>query len=752
MTDSVSGHLPYSALLTMEGDLAARMVTGIDSCLDRMLDEVVTARGAHWKRDCSSPEAYEKSIETNRQRFADLIGLADRRLPARMEQFAEITAARDRNADAIAVGDGFTVHAIRWPVLKGVDGEGLLLQPDAEPVADVIAVPDCDWTPEMLVGVEPGVSPEGQFARRLVESGCRVAVPVLMNREDTFSGIPGVAMVNQPHREFVYRAAYEVGRYPIGYEVQKIRSLVDWFVKGDQKATGIIGYGEGGLLAMYTAAVDTRIDVTVVSGYFEPREMLYREPIYRNISGLLNEFGDAEIASLIAPRTLIVETCRHPAVSGPPPATGSRSDHAAPGKITTPSPARVKTEFDRTLMLIGGMKDSFHLMLEHEGIDAPGRPATISRLVRDLSGNQDFALPQGSALTVSPHFHADASRQERQVSQVLDHTQYLMRESKYAREDFWAEADRSSVESWVESSEKYRECFRNDVVGRLPDPTAPLNPRTRQVYETDSFTGYEVVIDVFEDVFAYGILLIPKDLSEGERRPVVVCQHGLEGRPQEVADPDLDHEAYHRYACTLAERGYITYAPQNPYIGGHTFRELLRKAHPIKQSLYGFIVRQHERTLEWLASLPYVDPGRLAFYGLSYGGKTAMRIPPLVPQYCLVICSADYNEWVWKNMSTRSPYSYLISREYDMQEFNLANTFNYAEMSWLICPRPFMVERGHDDGVAPDEWVAYEYARTRRHYVKLGIGGRTEMEVFDGPHAINGKGTFEFLDRFLLSK
>ena len=87
-----------------------------------------------------------------------------------------------------------------------------------------------------------------------------------------------------------------------------------------------------------------------------------------------------------------------------------------------------------------------------------------------------------------------------------------------------------------------------------------------------------------------------------------------------------------------------------------------------------------------------------------------------------------------------------------MQEFNLANKFNYAEMSWLICPRPFMVERGHDDGVAPDEWVAYEYARTRRHYVKLGIGGRTEMEVFDGTHAINGKGTFEFLDRFLLSK
>ena len=43
-----------------------------------------------------------------------------------------------------------------------------------------------------------------------------------------------------------------------------------------------------------------------------------------------------------------------------------------------------------------------------------------------------------------------------------------------------------------------------------------------------------------------------------------------------------------------------------------------------------------------------------------------------------------------------------------------------------------MVERGHDDGVAPDQWVAYEYAKIRRMYDKLGIGARTEIEFFNG--------------------
>jgi dipeptidyl aminopeptidase/acylaminoacyl peptidase len=269
------------------------------------------------------------------------------------------------------------------------------------------------------------------------------------------------------------------------------------------------------------------------------------------------------------------------------------------------------------------------------------------------------------------------------------------------------------------------------------------------VYETAAFRGYEVVLDVFPDVFAFGVLLVPKNLSPGERRPVVVCQHGLEGRPSDVADPATDHPAYHRFACRLAELGFVAFAPQNPYIGGTRFRQLLRKAQPLKLTLYSFIVRQHEAILAWLSGLDFVDGRRMAFYGLSYGGKTAMRVPALLDRYCLSICSADYNEWVWKNVSARHRYSYLFTGEYDMPEFNLGNTFNYAELSWLIFPRPFMVVRGHDDGVAPDEWVAYEYARTRRHYVKLGRGDRTEIEFFDGPHTIHGRGTFDFLRRHL---
>jgi len=104
---------------------------------------------------------------------------------------------------------------------------------------------------------------------------------------------------------------------------------------------------------------------------------------------------------------------------------------------------------------------------------------------------------------------------------------------------------------------------------------------------------------------------------------------------------------------------------------------------------------------------------------------------------------------VRKNVTTEAPFSYMFTGEYEMPEWNLANVANYAEMAMLIAPRPFMVERGHDDGVAVDEWVGYEYAKVRRGYVKLGLPERTAIEWFDGPHTIHGVGTFEFLHRHL---
>ncbi len=284
--------LPGTQPLTLEGDIASQLVDGVDRFLLRQIEASVDVRGQHWKRDFSSAEAYDKSIEPNRQRLAHILGVRDARVPFDGPELVGTTA----RPALVAKSASFEVFVVRWPAFGDVTGEGLLLVPtNGKSVADVVAIPDCNQTPEQLVGLEAGVPSESQFARRLAESGCRVIIPVLINRQNR--------MDNLTNREWLYRSAFELGRGLIGYEVHKVLACVDWFSKESTGAAriGVIGWGEGGLIALYAGARDTRIDAVCVSGYFDNRNNIWQEPIDRNVFGLLEQFGDAELASMIAP-------------------------------------------------------------------------------------------------------------------------------------------------------------------------------------------------------------------------------------------------------------------------------------------------------------------------------------------------------------------------------------------------------------------------------------------------------------------
>ena len=749
--------LPGSAPLTRQGDLAEQMEDRIRRFLLRRIEEAPQQRARLWSWDYCSRRDYEKSVAPHRQRFREIIGAVDPRVSPRPP---ELLASPLGSAE-LARGAGYRVFAVRWAVfdptgdgLGGLHAEGLLLQPTAPELARVVAIPDADWTPEMLVGLEAGVPASAQFARRLAENGCQVLVPLLINREDTFSGNPEIKMTNQPHREWIYRMAFAVGRHVIGYEVQKVLAAIDCFSSDGRTPgvpIGVMGYGEGGLIALYSAALDSRVDATAVSGYFEERENAWKEPIYRDVWGLVHEFGDAEVASLIAPRMLIIEASRGPEVKGPPAATREHQGVACPnGSLISPPLDSVEREVDRTRPIFAALGAGQHLQLvvNDNGRGNPGSEGALEIMLRALGVRESLRslgeLPRKARRGVDPQV-----RLRSQLEQMVGFTQGLVQKCAERRAEFWSTADASSPERWRETTKPQRDYIWKEVFGRLPAPSLPPNPRTRLVYETPRFNGYEVMLDVWPGVFACGMVLVPSNLRTGERRPVVVCEHGLEGRAQEVADPKIDSPYYHHFGATLADLGFVVYAPQDPFVGQERFRTIQRMAHPLKLAIYSFILGQHQQTLNWLAGQSFVDAERIGFYGLSYGGKTAMRVPPLLEGYALCICSGDFNEGVGKMTSVASKFSFMFDDSYDLYEFNSANLINYAELANLMVPRPFMVERGHSDGTGVDEWVAFEYAKVKRFYGQLGIADRTAIEYFDGGHTIHGKGTFDFLRRHL---
>jgi dienelactone hydrolase len=737
--------LPGTRPLTMTGDIASELVAGVDRFLLKQIDNQTAKRPKYWTRDFSTPAAYTASVEPNRQRLAHILGVRD--APAVFEPAVQFDGTRYQ-IDTKA-GEPYHVRSLRWAAFGDVTGEGLETESSTPTTADtVIVIPDADQSPEQLFGLLPGVPDPSQVARRLAENGYHVIVPALVDR--TVAARNGRARLT--NREFVYRSAFELGRHIIGYEVEKTIALVNLISRrghqGGRPSIRLFGYGEGGAIALYTAALEPRVSAVCVSGYFDDRNDLWRQPVDRNVFGLLEQFGDAEIATLIAPRPVIIEAAEGPEFVIPA-GTGG-----APGRLASPRLATVEAEVERARGLVAPLTKQAWIELVISGPDGSGRfgsEAALRHLLRTSVADVSWNPLRAQAGPIDPDAPARVkARQDRQLHELDRHNQQLLIESAEVRRAFMKKLDVSSLEGFTRTVEPFRTHFADEAIGRFDLSPLPPDVRTRRIFDEPKFTGYEVVMDVFTDVFAYGILLVPKGIGDGQKRPVVVCQHGLEGRPTDLADPKVESPYYHRLAVRLAEQGFITFAPQNLYLFGDRFRTLQRKANPLKKTLFSVIVPQHQQITDWLKSLPHVDPARIAFYGLSYGGKSAMRIPPLVKNYCLSICSADFNEWVWKNASTQSPYSYVWTPEYEIFEFDLASTFNYAEMAALIAPRPFMVERGHFDTVAPDEAVAYEFAKVFHLYdARLGIGDRCAIEVFVGPHTINGKGTFAFLRKHL---
>ncbi len=740
-----------------EADLSARLMDGAHRFVEGQIRAARDQRGRFWKYDTSSRQAYEASVAENRQQLRQIIGAVDPRLPARMEQFGDEAkgsqvrdyALGDPNPALVAETAFYRVFQVRWPVLDGVFGEGLLVQPRTAPVAHVVVVPDADQTPEQILGLAPGVVPESQFARRLAEHGFELVIPTLVSRRKLDTDDQALKKTDQTYREWIYRQAYHMGRHIIGYEVQKVLAAVDWFEKrGASARIGVMGYAEGGLIAFYAAALDTRIDVALVSGYFDSRENVWAEPIYRNVWSLLQRFGDAEIASLILPRALVVEHSPAPTVTG----------HK--GDWRTPEYSSVAQEFARIPVPAGFARP---VLVHDDG--RPTGPASVRALdefARRLGVRTEMSLSAETPTDQRSAYRPD-DRHHRAMQQLENHVQTLVRESEHVRDQFflykvmpelavrqWSTKrrhDTYSVEKFAEGARRFREQFYTEAMGRFDQPLLPPNARTRLILDTEKWKAYDVVLDVFPDLFAWGVLVVPKDLRPGERRPVVVCQHGRQGLPRDTID--ANSTAYNNFAARLAERGFITFAPHNLYRGEDRYRWLSRKANTAKATLFSFIIAQHDQILRWLETLPFVDGQRMAFYGLSYGGETAVRVPPILEKYSLSICSGDFNQWTRKVAATDQPFSFMRTIEWEMPYWNLGQTFDYAEMAYLMVPRPFMVERGHRDLVGEDPWVAHEYAKVRWLYAQLGIADRTEIEFFQGGHSINGEGTFEFLHKHL---
>ena len=622
--------LPGTRPLDLPADWRDRQQRQILACYQERLDKAAAERSRRWM---------QTPLAQHRRNLRAMLGLLDRpRFEFRTRTLSG--GADGRLEELIATADdGFSARAL----LSVPAGQARL--------PAVIAIPP-----------EGGTSPA--WLGDLLSRRSVVAVVPTIERSTDYE--LGRRLRGKDRRRLLHRLAFIAGRTLTGLEVEQALAVRDYLSSRadvDASRISLFGAGQGGMTAVFAAAVEERFASATVVEDPSPRLPVWQQPVDRMLYGQEREFGDEELKALIAPRPLIL--------------------------------AR----------------------------DAPGAGATQAR--RWLETMR------------SAHFEA-----------WLAYLRRVDARAEQTRTAYWSLESTPPAERAAKAGRLRRELER--LLGVPAGLAAPLDPRTRLLKITDKYVAYEVMLGVRQGVEAFGHLLVPR--SPCAHLPAVICQHGLGGQPKDITGlGDQPDSVYHQFGARLAEAGYVVFAPYVtvPIPQAELINPIVRKAAALGGMRTGIEVAKLRRIVDFLVAQPFVDPQRIGYYGLSYGGYSAIWMCPVEPRIRAVVVSGHFNDWAAKITSEELTTSYLFHPDEDFYNWNVLNRFTHVELIAAMYPRPVMVEFADRDATTTPEWHERAWRKVQRLARAWNMEDRVARDVFHGVHEIGGAGTFAFLDRWL---
>ncbi|MEM1444123.1 MAG: hypothetical protein AAGF67_17380, partial [Verrucomicrobiota bacterium] len=480
----------------------------------------------------SDTEERQARLQQKRTELSFRLGVVDERPPVKVEFIDSSTVTLDGIplGSRIAEGPGFEVHQIRWTVLPGFSAEGLYVTPtgaNASPTAPpaMVLLPDAGETPEDVVGLTGTLTGRQQMGLRFASSGFRIVIPTTLSRAP-FEGFDGddesISKTDQSNREWIYRQAFQMGRHPLGYEIQAALAAVDWLRAESLADTiTIAGYGEGGRAAFYAAALTNEIDHAFISGVFGPRTQAWSEPIDQNLFHLLPHYRDAEIAAMIYPRPLLIENTEFP------------NFESGKGSIREPTREEVEREFDRIESALGTFGTPPGILIHHANKAARSDYPAVAAFLQTVGIEREVDRIPPIALLIDNRVGFDGKARElRVLAGMQRHVQDLVDQSLKTRREFFFDKAEPGLRSgkwsverkhetlspveFITKAGEFRRKFQRDIIGEFGDDLSPLVPRSRLIRETEKWSAWDVVLEVYPGFHAWGTLLLPNDLKEGE--------------------------------------------------------------------------------------------------------------------------------------------------------------------------------------------------------------------------------------------
>lgn len=180
------------------------------------------------------------------------------------------------------------------------------------------------------------------------------------------------------------------------------------------------------------------------------------------------------------------------------------------------------------------------------------------------------------------------------------------------------------------------------VMGPLPgaDRRAPLEVRTEEEVRVGDLARRKITYQTSPGhrITAY---LFVSPLMAGRKAPAMLCLHPT-GELGKGIVSGLGGKANRQYALELAERGYVTLAPDYPTFGDYAW-EL--KPGGEWQSGTMRAVWDNIRSVDLLQSLPQVDGERIGAIGHSLGGHNAIFTAVFEPRIKAVVSSCGFTRF-----------------------------------------------------------------------------------------------------------
>lgn len=297
----------------------------------------------------------------------------------------------------------------------------------------------------------------------------------------------------------------------------------------------------------------------------------------------------------------------------------------------------------------------------------------------------------------------------------------------------------ASREAWeVKRQEVRAELWT--LLGRLPPrPTTP-NVETLSREDRGEYVVEKFQFDNGAGATVPGYLLLPKNVSA--KLPAILYCH-WHGGDYDVGKEEL-FQARHTPEApgpALAKRGYVVLAidaycfgerngrgPGGPAEKGYAGEETTAKFDLwIGRTFWGMLLRDDLMALDYLASRPEVDPGRMAVTGMSMGATRSwwlMALDERIKTGVAIACLTRYQNMIEHEALHEHDIGYFVP--------NMLNHFDTEAVVALIAPRPVLLQNGDQDNGSPVDGIRAIESAVRPAYRLYGKENEFQNLIYAG--------------------